>query len=214
MAAQAGDANPSSCAAQEVSEASRQTIRSRIQIERNALDAAAGRLAGIRLADRLRRLSCARRARCVAGYVPQEGEIDVMPALIDALARSKRVFLPVIDSFRPRKMRFAEWWPDTPMARSRFGIPEPLRSDRSYMAPGRLDMVLVPLVAFDQSGNRLGMGGGYYDRCFSFLSDRLVTRPVLVGVAYELQKVAAIDSKPWDVPLSWVITESASYRCR
>ena len=69
-------------------------------------------------------------------------------------------------------------------------------------------MVLVPLLGFDRGGHRLGFGGGYYDRSFSFLQGRVdVGKPVLVGVGYAMQEVERIDAQPWDVRLDYVATE-------
>jgi 5-formyltetrahydrofolate cyclo-ligase len=159
------------------------------------------------------RLGCFNRSRMFACYLPSDGEIDTRPLILSALGKKKRLALPVVDRRIPGRMRFAEWAPGMPTIRSDFGILEPLRADRRYVAPGTLDVILLPLVAFDPSGNRLGMGGGYYDRCFSFLAGRSKRRPMLVGVAYETQKVEKLETQPWDIPLSWVITESGIYRC-
>ncbi len=159
------------------------------------------------------RLKCFRRSRVFACYLPSDGEIDTRPLILSSLGKGKRLTLPVVDRRVHGRMRFAEWAPGMPTTTSDFGIREPLRADRRYVAPGTLDVILLPLVAFDPCGNRLGMGGGYYDRCFSFLSGRPNRRPVLIGVAYEVQKVEKLDTQPWDIPLSWVITEAGIYRC-
>jgi 5-formyltetrahydrofolate cyclo-ligase len=88
-----------------------------------------------------------------------------------------------------------------------FGILEPDRA--RPIDPRRLDLVLTPLVAFDDRGVRIGVGRGYYDRCFRFLHTRAAWhRPKLLGVAYELQHVRAIPPEPWDVPLWGAVTES------
>ena len=76
----------------------------------------------------------------------------------------------------------------------------------------QLDVVIAPLVAFDESLNRLGMGGGYYDRTFAFRKRaRVLRRPVLIGVAYSFQRVDRLQPENWDVPLDVVITEKESY---
>ena len=165
------------------------------------------------LSKQANRLKCFHRSRVFACYLPSDGEIDTRPLILSAIVKGKRLVLPVVDRRVHGRMRFAEWVPGMPIMRSDFGIREPLRADRRYVAPGTLDVILLPLVAFDPYGNRLGMGGGYYDRCFSFLSGRPKRRPVLVGVAYEKQKVGKLDTRPWDIPLSWVITEASIYRC-
>ena len=79
--------------------------------------------------------------------------------------------------------------------------------------PWGLDLILLPLVGFDLKGNRLGMGGGYYDRTLSYLRHRRFwIKPRLVGVAHECQKVDSLIARPWDIPLDAVVTETAFYR--
>ena len=83
----------------------------------------------------------------------------------------------------------------------------------TYVDPRDLDLVLTPLVAFDNKGARLGLGGGHYDRCFSFLRGRSSwSRPKLVGVGYEFQRIPYIESRPCDVRLWGAVTDVATYR--
>ncbi len=95
--------------------------------------------------------------------------------------------------------------PEAPLTRNRFGIEEPPLS-APWINTRALDLVLAPLVAFDDQGNRLGMGGGFYDQHFGALPKRL--HPLLVGVAHELQRAEALPAAPWDVPLDGILTES------
>lgn len=102
-------------------------------------------------------------------------------------------------------MRFAA--DDSPrMMRNRFGIPEPAQSRRQ--PPGMLDLVVVPLVGFDAACNRMGMGGGFYDRSFAYRLTRRHAGPRLVGLAFDCQQVAELPVAPWDVPLDVIVTES------
>jgi 5-formyltetrahydrofolate cyclo-ligase len=126
----------------------------------------------------------------------------VLAALI---SRSKRAYLPSFAGCRPGEMRWRPFVPGAPVRRLRYGVLEPV-APRASLAPRYLDLVIVPLVAFDSDGNRLGMGAGYYDRCFSFLNTS-TRKPELMGVGYEFQRVEHIEPKPWDVPVSKVITE-------
>jgi 5-formyltetrahydrofolate cyclo-ligase len=103
-------------------------------------------------------------------------------------------------------MHFAELSTDAPLARNFFGIREPQLGAR--IDPRHLDLVLTPLVGFDDRGVRLGVGRGYYDRCFRFLHGRIHwRRPKLLAVAYELQRVPTLPQQSWDVPLYGVVTE-------
>lgn len=76
-----------------------------------------------------------------------------------------------------------------------------------------LDLIVMPLAAFDASGNRVGMGGGYYDRTLAATAcERGWRRPTLIGLAFEAQRVAAIPAREWDVPVDWIATEAGVYR--
>ncbi len=117
---------------------------------------------------------------------------------------------------RPGKRRqlwFLRYRPGEPMRANRFGIPEPARRQRRLALAWTLDLILVPLVGFDADCNRLGMGGGFYDRTLSFLRQRTHwQRPRLIGIAHECQRVERIQPQPWDIPLDAVATELRLYR--
>lgn len=111
-----------------------------------------------------------------------------------------------------RQLLFAPYTRGAGMVSNRFGIPEPAETGRAWLRGLQIDVALVPLVAFDPSGHRLGMGGGYYDRTFRFLLHRRHwRRPALIGLAYEFQCVDAIARRAWDVPLDAVVTEVRVY---
>jgi 5-formyltetrahydrofolate cyclo-ligase len=120
------------------------------------------------------------------------------------------VYLPVTDP--PRSLRFARWRDGDPLVRTRFGIDEPAPAARTVAAT-RLDVVCVPLIAFDRTGTRLGHGAGYYDSTFAFRGPRR-TRPLLVGLAHAFQCVPHLDRQPWDVPLDLVVTDDEIIDCR
>jgi 5-formyltetrahydrofolate cyclo-ligase len=103
-------------------------------------------------------------------------------------------------------LRFAPWRPGDPLVSNRFGIPEPDVALSSLIDPEQMALVLLPLVGFDRRGQRLGMGGGWYDRSFAF---RNLHRPPpwLVGVGFATQQVDALAVEPWDVALDAVCSE-------
>ena len=137
-----------------------------------------------------------------------DGEPDLAAVVKDAQTRRKSVYAPVLDG---DTLRFARLPAGADLRKNRFGILEP-RGERR-IDPRHLDVVLVPLVAFDESGTRLGMGGGYYDRCFHFLNTRSSwVRPKLIGIAYEFQRLQRIHRHSWDVPLWAAVTEKKTYR--
>ncbi len=134
----------------------------------------------------------------------------------DALRDGKAIYLPVLGRSigdRTRvKLRFVRWTTSETMHPNRFGIPEPTRRGRHIRPARHLDLILVPLVGFDSACNRIGMGGGYYDRTLAYLkARRFWRRPRLIGVAHECQRIETIETRPWDVPLDAVVTERRVY---
>lgn len=120
------------------------------------------------------------------------------------MAAGKQVYLPIVHG---KSLKFARFTEQTHLQKNRFGIDEPVAV--ATLQTDRLNLVLAPLVAFDQNGNRLGMGGGYYDRTFAFLAK--CARPAalkLVGVAFEFQRTELPNPRPWDIPLDAVVTET------
>jgi 5-formyltetrahydrofolate cyclo-ligase len=149
----------------------------------------------------------------VALYLPYGGEAD--PAALIELARSLHcaIHLPVITNYRAHRMRFARYEPGAPLLDNRFGIPEPKLGD--FISVAQLDLIVVPLVAVDSRGTRVGSGAGFYDRSLQRLRrTRIWRRPRLVGLAYEFQRVPSIDAHPWDIPVDAVLTERALYPAR
>ncbi len=97
------------------------------------------------------------------------------------------------------------------MKANRYGIFEP-ELNCSHICPvAELDFILTPLVAFDSQGNRLGMGGGYYDRTLAQIPDNAVKKPVLIGIAHQCQEVDALPIASWDVPLDYIVTPERIY---
>jgi 5-formyltetrahydrofolate cyclo-ligase len=153
------------------------------------------------------------RARRIGIYWPADGEIDPRPLLDLPQSSRKRWHLPVLCPHPHPRLWFLTYRPDEPMCQNRFGIPEPARRNRRLRLAWTLDLLLVPLVGFDAGCNRLGMGGGYYDRTLSYLAHRQHwRRPRLIGIAHECQRVAELPVRPWDVPLDLVVTECQVYR--
>ena len=148
----------------------------------------------------------------VAGYWAAGGELPLNLVIPPLAMRSQRFLLPLLA--RNKELHFAPWRDGDAVAPNRYGIPEPV-APREWFAPFQLDLVLVPLLAFDRRGRRLGHGGGYYDRSFAFLKDQArPTEPLLVGVAYDFQEVEQLDEQPWDVPLDYVATDRELIDCR
>jgi 5-formyltetrahydrofolate cyclo-ligase len=152
-----------------------------------------------------------RRYRRIGFYIPMGEEIDLLPILNEALWLKRKCYLPVVPRRFQRQLWFSRLSNRNTWYRNRFGILE-YWSPRQVRAR-RLDLIFVPLVAFDSRGYRLGMGGGFYDASLAYLARRRVWRkPLLVGVAYEFQKVEKIPHEPWDIPLDAVVTDRAVHK--
>lgn len=190
--------------------ADRNELRAALLDQRSRLAAVDVERVSAAVARRVLDLPAVAAATRIGAYRAVRGEIAVDAVVQWAWNAGRRVYLPV--TVPPRHMAFARWRPGDQFAKSRFGIDEPLPPARRVAAT-RLDVVLVPLVAFDRQGNRLGHGAGYYDAAFSFRLRARATRPLLVGLAHAFQEVAHIDTREWDVPLDLVVTEHQVFDC-
>ena len=167
--------------------------------------------AAVGLLDQLKTIPEFLEAGNIAMYIANDGEIDPVEAMHWCWSNDKTVYVPVIPEGAGRNLAFAELRSDTRFTENRFGIREPDVPMETMLPSHQLDLVLLPLVAFDAKGNRVGMGGGYYDKTFEFLKDRLQDKPKLVGLAHELQRVETIAAEQWDIPLSVVVTNAQTY---
>ena len=202
MTAHAGGAAPSS---------DRSLLRAELRAKRRALLPDERASASRQFARILRRSNLLRPGRRVAVYVAHDREAD--PSAIVRLARRNRcaLYLPAIADYRRRRMEFRRYARDTRLRPNRYGIAEPERA-APRIAVRHLDLVLVPLVAVDPSGTRLGTGAGFYDRCLQHLrAGRRWRRPKLIGLGYEFQRVATLEARAWDVPLDALLTEKDLY---
>ncbi|MEC8970646.1 MAG: 5-formyltetrahydrofolate cyclo-ligase [Actinomycetota bacterium] len=175
-------------------------IRRRMLDRRRALSVEAVNQASALVVERVRSLPAYAGATLVASYMSLDGEIDPAELL---QGKSPQVALPVTRAAEP--LRFVV--PDGPLELGSFGIREPTTG--RVVEPTELEVVLVPLVAVDWLGNRLGHGAGYYDRTFAFRRDR--NHPVLIGLAHQFQVVESIKPSPWDVPVDLIVTETGIF---
>ncbi len=186
----------------------RRALRQRLRAARRALPPGERTAAERAICAHILKLSVFRRARRLALYLAFDGEPALKPVLEAALRHGKTLYAPVITRAR---MHFSPLTSQHGLASNFFGILEP--SPDESIDPRRLDLVLTPLVAFDDRGVRVGVGRGYYDRRFAFLRGReRWHRPKLLGVAYELQRVPFLEHQPWDVPLWGAVTEAGVRR--
>lgn len=146
----------------------------------------------------------------IAAFRAFDGEPDIEPALKQLERRGATLALPVLCEVAGKPaITMKHWYSGGEMAANRFGIEEPVNSADIRLA--EIDLVLVPLVAWDESGVRLGMGASFYDRLFQPVEH--MARPVRMGVAYQLQKIERVPTEPWDIRLHGVLTEQGHTDC-
>jgi len=185
-------------------------LRAELRDKRRSLTRIQRRAADRRLCQNIRRIPVYRRAHNVAVFLAFDGEPSLAGLYAGTLANERRFNVPVI---KGKRMWFAPLRSTPQTRKNSFGILEPSHQTRTLTCA--LDIVLVPLVGFDDFGNRLGMGGGFYDRHFSFLRTRAhFCRPRLIGVAYESQRVSKLPTDPWDVPMWAVVTDRGIHKPR
>ena len=152
----------------------------------------------------LRKLHVYRKAKTLLCYVAIDGEVETRPILLQALADGKRVAVPVTLTRKKQLLAVEVRDPKQDLCRvGPYGIPEPRKNSRRKVASRDLDLVVVPAVAFDRQGRRLGRGAGYFDR---FL-ERLPAGISRVGLAFHFQVVKKMPWEFHDQPVGKVITE-------
>ncbi|REL28820.1 5-formyltetrahydrofolate cyclo-ligase [Thalassotalea euphylliae] len=191
-------------------------IRKNVRAKRNSLDDVFQRSAAISLSDKLSTLPSVMRAKTVALYLANDSELSPSPFIKWCWQHGKQVVLPVLHPFSKGHLLFLCYTPESKMRINCFGIPEPALDVTTVMPLPAIDIIFTPLVAFDDQGHRLGMGGGFYDRTLvSYVNSgnssnakarQSVTRSEVIGLAHDCQQVDLIPIEPWDIPLSTIIT--------
>ncbi|KTD65567.1 5-formyltetrahydrofolate cyclo-ligase [Legionella spiritensis] len=153
---------------------------------------------------RIKQLNQYRFARRIALYHPAGGEIDLGGIWRTAPLHGKFCYFPAL---KPDKtLSFLPATPATPFRENRYAIAEPDVDAALAISPREIDIIFLPLVAFDEYGTRLGMGAGYYDRTLAEEN-----HPLLIGVAYEFQRQSYIIPQAWDIPVHAVMTQRTTY---
>lgn len=184
------------------------TIREKIRQARHELSPSQQDNAAIRIAERLERHHNILIAKRISVYLAVDGEIGTH-YLIQSLWRlGKDVYLPILHPFTPRQLLFQRYTKETPMLQNSFGLLQPKLDVTQVIATEKLDIIITPLVAFDAEKNRIGMGGGYYDR---ILANYSATSRYPIGVAHECQRITHVPIQPWDIVLAEIITPDNHY---
>lgn len=148
----------------------------------------------------------------VACYLSHDNELDLKYLLEYCFNHKIQCFLPAINNHNAT-LKFIEFNNHSNFVKNKYNIPEPIaQNNHSHINPKDLDIVFMPLVAFTKNGLRLGMGGGYYDRTFAFLNNSSnntnISKPKLIGIAYDLQCVNNLPKELWDIKLHGIATET------
>jgi 5-formyltetrahydrofolate cyclo-ligase len=147
------------------------------------------------------------KAKTIACYLPNDGEVDTQKVMEYCWQHDISIVLPVIDPQRASHLLFLQHQAQWPLQKNKYGINEPTFALDKIVGLKDIDIIFTPLVAFDKQGNRLGMGGGYYDRTLATL-DTLPIRPRIIGLAHDCQLSETLPTQYWDIPLHSIITPS------
>ncbi len=151
-----------------------------------------------------------KKCKNIAVFLPNDSEPDLSALIEHAWAKGLNCYLPILGKKFESKLKFQLYSPSSPLILNCYNIPEPkLNLSTCITKPWLLDLILMPLVAFDLTGNRIGMGGGYYDKTLHYRRHRSVwQKPPLMGVAYAKQQVVKIKSEKWDIPLDFIASDN------
>ncbi|WP_097355908.1 5-formyltetrahydrofolate cyclo-ligase [Candidatus Enterovibrio escicola] len=187
--------------------AQRIELRKLIRTKRRALSIEKQRVAACELLTHFQNFEVVRCANYIAFYLSVDGELGTQPLIQYCWRQGKAVYLPVIHPFSNGNLLFLHYCPNTDLIPNRYGILEPKFNVSEVLSVSKLDIICTPLVAFDGSGQRLGMGGGYYDRTLASWWN-MGAGPHALGLAYDFQQVEILPVEAWDVPLSSILTPS------
>ncbi len=195
----------------------RRLLRSQIRERRNSLSNNEQQAAAQALQKKLAVHDKIQSANHVAIYLANDGELDPINFIHWCWQQGKQVYLPVIHPFSKGHLLFINYHKDSIMIKNKYGILEPKLDVRHIRSVNSIDVLCTPLVAFDHTGARLGMGGGFYDRTLAAWYQKhhhlqqLTAKPYPIGLAHDCQRVEVIPSELWDIPLAEIITPLKNY---
>ena len=198
----------------------RQALRQTIRNKRRELTQAQQNFAALELLHRFCANDKILQAKHIAIYLSNDGELNTQLIIDWCWQQGKQVYLPVVHPFSKGHLLFLRFSQETELINNQYGIPEPKLDVGKIIPAQQLDIICTPLVAFDQTGARLGMGGGFYDRTLSQWHQQNnmannknnINRPYAIGLAHDCQLVDSIPTEAWDIPLPEIITPSKQYK--
>ncbi|MBG2710959.1 5-formyltetrahydrofolate cyclo-ligase [Proteus mirabilis] len=181
----------------------RDEIRKSIRQKRRLLTQEQQHGAALKLCEQVLTHPKIKQAQTIALFLSFDGEIDTSPLISQLWALNKQVCLPVLHPFHRHHLLFLRYTPSTTLVKNRFNISEPPLNVNAVIPLSNIDIIFTPLVAFDEQGQRLGMGGGFYDRTLENWQQKSFYP---MGLAHTCQQVAHLPIANWDVPLPEIIT--------
>lgn len=193
----------------------RDNIRQEIRYKRSQLSSLYQQEQCVLLREKLIAQKEVKHVTKIAIYLANDGELDTSPFINWCWTNKVSVYLPVIHPFSKGNLLFLRYEKTSTLILNKYGISEPTLDVRNIITVDKLDIIFTPLVAFDTGGNRLGMGGGFYDRTLANwhiqYQQNKQTKPLPIGLAHDCQKVEKIPFEIWDIPLPKIITPTTSY---
>lgn len=191
-------------------EQQKKAIRQQVRLIRKQISSQQAHKAALAIQAQLKQYCDYPKAKQIACFLSFDGEIDTRPLIEMIISEKGQCFLPKLRPYQPNRLWFMPFDNNTPLRNNRFGIPEVDLAVNHAIAISKIDILLIPLVAFDKHANRLGMGGGFYDATLAHLAEKK-QRPQCIGVAFEQQRVDSVPTQPWDFPLDGVLTPERFY---
>ena len=194
----------------------RKVIRQQSRAKRKQYSQQQQQLFSTQLLKQLTSLNMINNVESIAIYLANDGELDAMPFIHWCWQHNINVYLPVLHPFCSGHLLFLQYSDQTPLVLNSYGIKEPKLNVNCVIPAHQLDIIFTPLVAFDRQGNRLGMGGGFYDRTLQALNSmpEQSKRPQVIGLAHNCQLIDKIPTESWDMPLNEIITPDQHYYCQ
>ena len=191
-------------------EKQRAELRHQLRSRRRALSLQEQQAAAEALLTVIRKEQIIGDSRHVALYLANDGEIDPDVLVQWLWKQGVQCYLPTLYPEKKRELLFVAYDLKTKLSPNRFGINEPVFEQGKVIDASELDLVFLPLTGFSEDGQRMGMGGGFYDSTFAFAQS--TTKPRLIGLAHECQKVEDTFSLEWDVPMDGIVTNHQFYK--
>lgn len=200
---------------------SRKEIRRHIRQRRKQLTVNEQQQASQALKAQLTSHHQVQKATRIALYLANDGELDMQPFIDWCWQQNKEVYLPVLHPFNQGNLLFLRYQQETKLITNKYGIYEPALNVSQVCPVSNLDVLFTPLVAFDDSGARLGMGGGFYDRTLANWFDSQTNTPNEanqacqfhpIGIAHDCQQVEKVPTESWDIPLPEIITPTQNVK--